>query len=230
MRHFIAVLALAIAVVACQDRKNNTESAEGIPDPDTHPVLTTAETIAFKNGLENWDDVTEIQFTFNVDRGENHFERSWSWKPKSNEVTLRSADDTLTYNRNDMDSIAMKTDGGFINDSYWLLAPFKLVWDEGTTLSESDRAVAPISGDSLHKITLTYGNEGGYTPGDAYDFFYGDDFMVKEWIFRKGNQEAPSMITTFEDYKDFNGLQLAQMHKDSTGALKLYFTDISVKR
>ncbi|QIE60476.1 hypothetical protein G5B37_13160 [Rasiella rasia] len=215
---------------SCNDTAKNNDRLEFIPDHDANPVLSTAEIIAHKNGLLYWKDVSEISFTFNVDRGEKHFERSWIWSPKSHDVTLKTATDTISYNRKEMDSTSMKTDGGFINDSYWLLAPYKLVWDEGTNISETEKALAPISQDTLNKLTITYGDEGGYTPGDAYDFFYDDNFMVQEWIFREGNSNEPSMITTFEDYKDFNGLKLATMHQDSTGGFKLYFTNISVKK
>jgi len=123
----------------------------------------------------------------------------------------------------------MKTDANFINDQYWLLAPFNLAWDDSVKFSEKKNVVSPISKDTLNLLTATYGGEGGYTPGDAYDFYYGDDFMVKEWTYRKGNDSVPSMTTTWEDYKTYNGLNLATMHKDETGNFKLYFTNISVK-
>ena len=79
-------------------------------------------------------------------------------------------------------------------------------------------------------ITITYGKEGGYTPGDAYDLYFGNDLIIKEWVFREGNDSVPNMVTTWEDYKDFNGLNIATMHRDSTGNFKLYFTNISVKK
>ena len=81
----------------------------------------------------------------------------------------------------------------------------------------------------LNKLTLVYGTEGGYTPGDAYDFYYGRDFMVKEWTFRRANDSLPTMTTTWEGYEKFNGLQIAKTHKDSLGGLNLYFTNISVQ-
>ena len=230
MKCSFLIILIALVLVSCQENKQNNDRLEFIPDHDANPALTTADIIAIKSGLTHWDDVTEINFTFNVDRGDQHYERSWTWSPKTHDVTLRSAKDTVTYNRKTMDSISMQTDQGFINDSYWLLAPYKLVWDTGTTFSNPEKMKAPISKDSLNMITITYGNEGGYTPGDAYDFFYDDDFMVREWIFREGNSETPSMITTFEEYEDFNGIKIAKMHQDSTGGFKLYFSNISVKK
>ena len=37
--------------------------------------------------LKNWKNVEEIKFTFNVDRDTTHYERSWIWNIRKNEVT-----------------------------------------------------------------------------------------------------------------------------------------------
>jgi len=226
----ILLLLSTVLLTSCQEKNKNNDRLEFIPNPEENPELTTAQSIAYKNGIAHWKNVSEINFTFNVDRAGNHFERSWTWKPKTNDIVMRNAQDTVSFNRNTLDSISKSHDAAFINDKYWLLAPYNLVWDEGTTITETANQKAPISGDTLNKLTSTYGNEGGYTPGDAYDFFYDDDLIIKEWIFRQGNTETPSMITTWEDYEEFNGLNIAKMHQDSTGGFKLYFTNISVKK
>ena len=215
-----------MVLIGCNNTENKSEVSEDI-NPEEN--LTTAQKIAYKNGFENFENVSEINFTFNVDRGENHYERSWIWNPKTDDVTMISKTDSIQYNRKVMDSIIKQTDAGFINDKYWLLAPYNLVWDEGTTFSEKQNVIAPISKDTINQLTVVYGSEGGYTPGDAYDFFYTNDYTIKEWIFRKGNDTIPSMINTWEDYENFNGLEIAKMHKDSTGTFKLYFTNIKVK-
>ena len=192
--------------------------------------LTLLEKVAYANGFENWKNVEELKFTFNVDRDTSHFDRSWVWKPKINEVTAISAKDTLTYNRNDMDSVANKTNGSFINDKYWLMAPINILWDKASITTDHVAQVeAPLSKTAMQKLTVTYNQQDGYTPGDAYDFYFGDDFIVKEWVFRRGNQEEPSMTTTWEDYTDSGGLKFAQMHQNEDGSFKLYFTGIEVK-
>ena len=104
-----------------------------------------------------------------------------------------------------------------------------MVWDAGTTITEPIKEVAPISNIEMNKITILYGAEGGYTPGDAYDIYFGDDNIIKEWAFRKGNKPKAGLINTFENYKDFNGIKIAQDHKRSKGDWNLTLTDISVK-
>lgn len=186
--------------------------------------------IANANGFQEWKNVEEIKFTFNVDRDTTHFQREWTWKPKTNDIIASSAKENISYNWSDMDSITHKTNAGFINDKFWLLAPYQLIWDaDNLTHKLHQEAVAPISKSTMQKLTIVYGNEGGYTPGDAYDIYFKDDFIIQEWVFRKANQLEPSMITSFEDYKMINGLNIATMHKMAEGNFKLYFTGVEVK-
>lgn len=233
MKITFTTLFLLLVLLSCNNSQKssvNSTSNEEMEDKDSIENLDIRHKIANANGFQNWKAVSEIAFTFNVDRGENHFDRSWIWKQKNGAISMISAEDTITYNRAQMDSLIMKTDAAFINDKYWLLAPFQLVWDEGITFSEKENVVAPISNDTLSQLTIVYGNEGGYTPGDAYDFFYDKNFKIKEWNFRKANADKPSMTTTWEDYENYNGIEIAKTHKDSTGNFKLYFTNISVKK
>ncbi|MCH9660268.1 MAG: hypothetical protein K0U54_05080 [Bacteroidetes bacterium] len=237
MKNILTLLCLLLISASCKDAvkelkddANNDGKRDWIPEPDANPELTTAEVIAYKNGFDHWKKVNTIGFTFNVDRPNRHFERSFIWHPKTDDVVYMSGTDTITYNRKaTLDSIQLNADQAFINDKYWLLAPYQLVWDEGTTFSEKENQIAPISKDTLTMLTMVYDDEGGYTPGDAYDFYFGKDFVIKEWIFREGNQETPSMINTFEDYEEIHGLKIAKTHRDSTGTFKLHFTNISVE-
>lgn len=224
-------LSIAFLVASCNEKQTTNNSREFVPDHDKNPQLTTAEKIAYKNGLLKWDKVEQLQFTFNVDRGDQHFERTFIWNPKTSQVISIVENDTVKYTRNSqLDSLQTKRDQAFINDTYWLLAPYKLVWDEGTEISEKENVLAPISQDTLNKITVTYTGNEGYTPGDAYDFFYENDYIIKEWIYRQGNSPEPTMMTTFEEYKNVEGMNLATMHKNSASDFKLYFTNISVKK
>jgi hypothetical protein len=239
MKYISIFLCFTLFFSAC---KNDSSKPETISEDRTseeatgnkrlnNKILSTPEAIAYKYGLEHWEGVKTLTFTFNVDRGSNHFERSFTWNPKTNDVEYRSESDTILYNRDaQLDSLALSADQKFINDSYWLLAPYKLVWDTGTTFSDQKNVLAPISKQELNKLTITYSDQGGYTPGDAYDLYYGNDFTIREWVFRQGNSEQPTMMTTWEDIEKVGRLKLATMHKDKTGNFKLYFTNISVEQ
>ncbi|MCX2681776.1 hypothetical protein OOZ15_17615 [Galbibacter sp. EGI 63066] len=201
----------------------------GCKKKDQPKDLNPLEKIAYAHGLEHWDDVETIEFTFNVDRDTEHFERSWSWKPKENEVSHIDGDKVFTYNRsNILSDKELAADKNFINDMHWLVAPYKLVWDRGIEYEGPFMEEAPVSKDSLQRITITYDDQGGYTPGDAYDFYVDENNEVKEWIYREDNTTAQCMITTWEDYKEIEGLKIATMHQNENGVFKLYFTNINV--
>ncbi len=238
MKNYLLVILLCSLSFSCkteQKKENKYEDEIEVRDPkpssttEKPKISTTAQAIAYANGFQHWNTVKEIRFTFNVDRDTTHFERSWSWNPKKNLVTMTSEKDTITYNTKKIDSTSQKADQGFINDKYWLLAPFNLVWDKESFASKHYlKSVAPISGKEMQKLTIVYKNEGGYTPGDAYDFYFEGDFIIKEWVFREKNTEKPSLITSWEDYKDYNGIKIAKTHNRNEGDWKLHFTNIEV--
>lgn len=190
--------------------------------------LTVAEKIANAHGYENWDNVKTFAFTFGGTLEDPNSGRSWLWNPKTNDIKMTRNGETIEYNRSNMDSVALKADRGFINDKFWALIPFQLVWDEGLTVSESEKATSPVKQEELNKITITYSNEGGYTPGDAYDIYFGDDFIIKEWSYRRGNATEPSLSNTFENYNNHNGIKVAQEHKFAEGDRNLLVRNVKV--
>ena len=222
MKNISLILSLVMVLISCKENKSKVA--------DTSPKeLSITEKIAQAHGLDNWKNVQSLKFTFNVDRDTLHFERSWIWDVKKQEVSQITGADTISYNRQAVDSTLAKVDAGFINDKYWLLAPFNLVWDSNSfTYEHQNEATAPISNKSMQKLTIVYASEGGYTPGDAYDFFFEDDYKIKEWVFRKSNQPEPSTITTWEDYELLGGLLISKMHKRDTGDSSISFTGVAV--
>ena len=218
----LAVICFTLLLTGCKTDKKTEVAA---PKAE----LSILDKVANAHGFEQFRNVKEIAFTFNVDRADSHSERSWVWNTITNNITSMNKGDTISYNRNAMDSTATKLNGGFINDKYWLMAPFNLVWDKNNiTYDHKSDVPAPISNNPMQKLTIVYGNEGGYTPGDAYDFYFGNDYMIKEWVFRRSNQPEPSLVTTWENYADINGLKIAEMHQNGDGSFKLYFTNIKV--
>lgn len=219
---YIGLLCLVL-IASCK-----SETSKGQQKEEEKP-LTIAEKIANAHGFQNWKNVSEVKFTFQVDldtvKGKG---RSWVWKPQTDEVTMTAGEQSATYKRNTIDSTLVPADRAFINDKYWLFVPFQLVWDNSAEISTPKTTEAPISKKSLNTITITYPNEGGYTPGDAYDLFYDDNYIIQEWNYRKNNAETPSLSTTFENYQDFNGILIAKDHKKDNGSWNLNFSDVQI--
>lgn len=211
-----------LLIISCKTEPKQEKTA---PEPQK----SIPEKIAHAHGIDYWKKVDKIRFTFNVDRDTSHFQRSWIWDLNQNQVTSITEMDTTVYSRSEVDSLTAKVDAGFINDKYWLLAPFNLIWDQDAySFDHSTEEIAPISKSPMQKLTIVYEGSGGYTPGDAYDFYFGDDYLLKEWVFRKGNQKENSLVTTWEDYEAIQNLEIGKRHKNEDGSFALYFTDIKV--
>lgn len=221
MKKIILLLSI-FSLLSCKNEK--TEQTE----PEDDLEISKAREIADAHGFENFKDVKEIKFTFNVKVNDSvRTSRSWHWKTKNNEIRLTEGDISFTYVQDE--NIAedeKEIDQKFINDSYWLLFPFQLVWSD-PDITEEKSAEAPISKKEMNSILASYSSEGGYTPGDSYEIFYEDDLIIREWIYRSadGSRESP---TTWEDYGEFNGLKIAKSHKSPDGSFDLFFSDIEV--
>ncbi|MDT0675767.1 hypothetical protein [Autumnicola musiva] len=224
MKNLIILSFLIILVTSCKN-ENSTKTSSSASSENA----SIAEEIAKANGLENFKEMKEVDFTFNVRVQDTiRSQRSWQWNPQTNEIRLTENDISQTYTRDgDLSEDEKKIDQKFINDTYWLLFPYQLVWSNAE-ISEEKNATTPISGKQMDKLTVAYTDEGGYTPGDSYDIYYNDDLMLQEWVYKAadGNRE---MATTWEDYQDFNGVKIAKSHKSADGNFELFFSDVSLQ-
>lgn len=221
----LCILTIILLFASCGQQRNT--EAPSVQAQDSLPLL---ERLAHAHGFEHWPSVSEIRFTWNIDRDTTHFERTWIWDVRNQRVTRIMMGDTISYLRSEVDSTLAQVDGGFINDKYWMLAHYQWVWDqESITHTFTPGVTAPLSGKPADKLTVVYGDTGGYTPGDAYDYWLGPDSLVMEWAFRRGNQDEPNLINTWEDYQEVGGLKIAMMRQNADGTFKLYFTGVEVR-
>lgn len=216
MRHF-AVFLLGLLMLACQSSPQKQK---------TVTPADVAQAVAIHYGYNNWDTVTSLQFSFNVKKDSISVTRSYRWFPKENRVVYSDIQDTIAFLHPNSDSLFTTLDKKFINDKYWLLAPYHLIWDANLKYSLATD-IAPISGKELQKLSVQYPAEGGYTPGDAYDFYL-EEAEIIEWSYRKGGQAAPTLTTTWEKTIAMEGLRLCTHHTDSTGTFNLFFTDLKI--
>ena len=220
MKKFFFLLAIAsLTIMSCADNA-----------PQLTKAQLRAQEVAKAHGIDAFDGLNQIAFTWGVTREGGNFERRWIWNTKENLVTRIVQGDTVTYNWKALDSVSNEINKGFINDKYWLLAPLQLEWDkESYTVSLEENVASLGKQEMLDKLTITYGNEGGYTPGDAYDFYIDDTNTVREWVFRRGAAEETSIISICEDYLSLGGLLMAQRHQRAGQDGYLYLTDISIE-
>jgi hypothetical protein len=199
-------------------------------------VPAIARRVAAAHGIDAWDNVVEISYTFNVETGERKSYRKWTWRPREHRVTYHGGsriDTTLTYTSSDLhpDSpqILRDIDHAFINDQYWLIFPFHLVWDSGVTVTDEGMAPLPIGEGSAHKVVARYGPTGGYTPGDVYEVFVDEYDHVVQWRYLPGGDESKASPATFEDHQVFGGVRIPLEHYGPDRRFHLYFTDLFVE-
>lgn len=226
--YFTLILSL---IFSCKKAENKSENSESTPETNSTEVKNDRPEILIKianaHGFENWLEINELKYSFNVDRGGDVFTRSWTWQPKAEKVSMTTADTTLTYNLNKVDSTLQRTDQAFINDKYWLLFPFQLAWDDNFDTEIKSKIEAPISEKKLTEVSINYKNEAGYTPGDTYKIYVDENHIIREWSYIPNGKQEPAMSTSWEDYETFKGLKIAKTHQNKDKTFKLYFTDIS---
>ncbi|MDT0689438.1 hypothetical protein RM549_06555 [Salegentibacter sp. F188] len=222
MKNLFFLLIFAATLNSCN--QNNTANTSSSAENTDLP-----QQIANANGLQSFEDVEKLNFTFNVKVQDTiRSQRSWEWNPQTNEISLTEKGTTRSYTQDeDLTEEEKEIDQKFINDTYWLLFPYQLVWSDAE-ITEEENATAPISGETMNKLIVSYAVNGGYTPGDTYDIYYNDDLIVQEWVYKSadGNREMP---TSWEDYQEYNGVKIAKSHKSPDGSFELFFSDIVVE-
>lgn len=201
------------------------------------PQATVTQKIGSAYGVEYFDEVEELRYTFNAQLGEKQINRSWSWQPANDRVVFNGTPaqgGPLTYERGRLQAEQTprrkKIDAWFINDLYWLLFPFQLVWDATVKVEEvSGRHKVPIGNGDAKKVMVTYPETGGYTPGDIYELFVDDEYRIVQWIFRKGGAPEATRISTWEDHRRFGKITISLNHQGPDESFRVWFTDVAVK-
>ena len=161
--------------------------------------------------------------------------RSWTWEPKSGQVTYEGKDKSgkpvkVRYLRSQLSSqsanVKDEIDPGFINDQYWLIFPFHLVWDTDAKVEDTGMHKLALGKGSAERLVVTYP-----APGDTWELFVGTDNRIQEWIYRPGGSAKPHVVASWEDYKKAGPLLVSLDHRairDGKPA-RIFFSDVSVK-
>ncbi len=126
-----------------------------------------------------------------------------------------------------LDRLLNRAYSTWINDTYWLLMPYKLL-DPGVNLTYDGEE--EIDGTVYDKLLLTF--EGvGLTPGDRYwAFINRSTGLMDRWAYRLQRQEADANPTAWEwtDWKKYGRVMLASGRKRVGREGNLPLGDIAV--
>jgi len=205
-----------------------------------NPIL---EKVAKTYGLDSWDQVDAVRYTFNVQFPGVTLARSWTWEPKTNQITFEGKDKDgkpvkVTYNANQLssqpDNVKNEVEPGFVNDNYWFLLPFHVYWDTSATVTDEGMQKLPIGTGSADKVVVKYPTEaGGYTPGDTWDLYIGKDNRIEAMVYHRGGPTKPSLvIASWTGYKKAGPLLVSTEHRGTAdgGPLHIFFTNVAVKK
>lgn len=208
----------------------------GVASAQSDPGVAVAE----RYGIGAWDEIQTLEFTFNAQSPDKDTpsSRSWVWDVAGGNVT-RTVDGKAVEIGLEAD-IDQQTDAWkavhkqFINDSYWFLFPFQLVWSN-PQITDDGAQPLPIGNGVGTKLICQWPDAGegggGYTPGDAYDLYLGDDGLIQQWVFRRGGKAGGGGGGhTWEDHQQLGPIVVSLDHHGPKGAqgkgFRLWFTDV----
>jgi len=190
--------------------------------------------IADSYGSKSFSDVSKIRYTFNVLHDTAQMSRSWLWEPKLNRVTLQNSpgqDKPVTYIRakpgDTLPAPQRQIDKMFINDQYWFLFPFHLVWDSMVTISVKEDQPLPIGKGSMTQVTVAYPKSGGYTPGDAFDLFIDKSYRIAQWRYWRGGEKM-LMTSAWEKYSSAGPFLFSLDRPGGAKNFRVWFTGVGV--
>jgi hypothetical protein len=200
-----------------------------------------AEQMAKTYGLDSFGQIEGIRYTFNAELPGVELSRKWEWNPKTDTVSYEGKDKEgkpvkATYQRSllgsQSDAIKNVIDPAFVNDQYWFILPFHVVWD-GATATDEGMQKLPAGDASAQRVVVKYPSEGGYQPGDTWDLYVGADKRIEEIVCHRGAPNPPPklVIATYAGYKKAGPLLVSTDHRGTLDGrpIRITLSDVSVK-
>ena len=191
--------------------------------------------IARAAGVDGFEAVDSMSYTFHADLGEKTVARSWVWLPETDKVTLHGETDSedVSYLRSEVSSDETgklaTIDQQFVNDLYWLIFPLQVAWDSGVVIEPLPEDAAGVVPEVPSGLRVRYSDGVGYTPGDVYDLFYDKDFRVTHWVFRKAGSAEPTRVSEWKDYQSFGPLSISLNRLSPDNSVRIWFDGVSVE-
>jgi hypothetical protein len=230
MRRSTLLLCLFLVILlACQpgppENANSEQPAGNPPAPgfneassDQKAIEIADQVMEAMGGRQAWDTTRYISWNF-------FGNRTLLWDKQTGDVRIDSHRDSTIYLINiynntgkvmqkgteiSADSLQKYVDRGrgiWINDSYWLVMPFKLK-DSGVTLTYKGEDTIR-GGNEADILQLQFENVGN-TPQNKYDVYVEkNSHLVKQWAYYKdAAMDTPNFVTSWNDYKEYGSILL----------------------
>lgn len=218
---------LVVGLVSCQTGSDSKEEygnppAEGfnLEESDEQAMAIADQVMEAMGGRTAWDSTRYIQWTF-------FGRRDLLWDKKTGDVVIEVPGDTSTYFVNIFDKTGKvwlkgqdisqtdslgkyleQAESIWINDSYWLVMPYKLK-DSGVTLKYVGQDTMQ-TGEMADVLQLTF-QDVGRTPENKYLVYVDtNDHLVKQWsYFARFDDPEPRFTTPWLDYQQYGKILLS---------------------
>jgi hypothetical protein len=214
--------------------------SSGPSEAQTRPPIL--EQIAKTYGIDSFGNVEAIRYTFNLELSGKTISRSWVWEPKTEKVTYEGEGKDgkplkVTYLQSELykepETVQNDVDPAFVNDNYWVIFPFHAYWDwPGADVQDKGTQKLPSGEGSARLVSVKYSSKGGYTPGDTWDLYVGDDNRIKQFAYHRGGPKKPQLVTTsWEGYKQAGPLLFSTDHRGTADGspVRVSFSNVAVK-
>jgi hypothetical protein len=218
------------------------------PARDAKADAVGKELIAALGGMPAWEKSRQFQFDFVVAKEGKAVARfSHVWDRYTGDYRLKGVDKAgapyvVYFNVNTKDGKAFVNGaavpaeenakrlesayGRFINDTYWLLAPWK-IFDPGVNLTYDGEKPCP-DGGTCDILKLSFDNV-GLTPKDVYWLWITRDgrHMVQWQYVLGGAAEAPTTVA-WKDWTNMNGMLLSMDKPIQSEPFEIRFENVAV--
>jgi hypothetical protein len=226
-------------------------AAAAAPQGEADPVAAdiAKQLTDAMGGQTNWEKLPYLRFDFVVvsDGQERARFRHW-WDKKRGRARVEGPDEkgqtvaaifsladrngiSFTGGMPDTDSasIASHIQNGYerwVNDSYWLVMPFKLR-DPGTHVKHA-RTETGESGQTYDVLELSFSPGVGLTPQDRYWLYVNRaTHLVDRWEFVLTGREPPPQGSTWEEWTGVGPLRFSLLRRFKDRPAMLRFENVS---
>ncbi|MCB0639432.1 MAG: hypothetical protein KDC54_22555 [Lewinella sp.] len=189
-------------------------------ESDPRAITIADEVMAASGGYDTWNNTRYLEWTF-FGRRTLLWDKWTGWV----RIDVPEQADVYIVNINDLEGkiwlggeaqtqpdtlqkYLSQARSIWINDSYWLVMPFKLK-DSGVKLTDRGEEAAE-DGQACDKLELTF-QQVGDTPQNKYWVYVDRDTRrVIQWsYFPDASDETPRFTTPWADYRQYDGLWLS---------------------
>lgn len=222
MKNLLITLLVLGGAISCGHHQTANPPAPGFNAEDSDPIaIEIADRVMeAMGGRQAWDQTKVLNWTF-FDR------RHHSWNKRNHTISIEIPSQKLKFNldlntlggqvikdgepmtnADSLEHYSRRAYEMWINDSYWLVMPYKLK-DSGVTLQYVGEAVSNDE-HPCHILELTFDNV-GVTPQNKYNVYVDTlDYLVRQWDFYSvASDSLPRFQSLWPHYDQYGEILLS---------------------